>query len=201
MKISKIEPQKKNKKRCSIFIDGEFKFGLTKEIVLQYGLHEGVAITDQEIDEILHHAEKAKIMNRAFKILHYRERAVRELRDRLIRIGYDNLLVDEVIDELITDKTLDDERFAKAFVNDYTSLKPKGNRFIYNELIKKGIPKEIISKLISERNEKDLIKNFIQKKLKVLNKNNPKERQKIIRRLLNHGFTTESVYEVINERW
>ena len=105
-----------------------------------------------------------------------------------------------MIDDFVSDKTLDDDRFARAFVSDYTKLKPKGNRFIYNELLKKGISKEIITELISGRDEKELIKNFIQKKLSNFNKTNLKERQKMIRRLLNHGFTPGIVYEIINER-
>lgn len=199
MKISKIEPQKKNRKRCSIFIDGEFRFGLPKEIVLQHGLYEGVEITDREIDEIVHHAEKIKIMERAFKILHYRERSVKELRDRLMRIGFDNSLVDEVIDELIADKTLDDERFARAFVNDYTRLKPKGNRFILSELTRRGVDRGIITNLLDARDEGELIRNYIEKKASNLDMKNPKERQKIVRRLLVRGFTPSLVYEIIKE--
>jgi SOS response regulatory protein OraA/RecX len=67
-------------------------------------------------------------------------------------------------------------------------------------LIKKGISKEVITELISGRDEKTLIKNFIQKKLSNLNKANLKDRQKMIRRLLTRGFTPGIVYEIINER-
>lgn len=199
MKISKIEPQKKNKQRCSIFIDGEFRVGLTKEIVIRYNLHEGLEITDREFDEVLHQAEKGKIANRAFKILRYRERSVDELRARLIRVGFDGQLVDELVDELIADKTLDDERFANAFVNDYTNLKPKGNRFILNELNKKGIAKDTIVRLLSTRDERKMIRQYVKKKASSLDIKNPKERQKLVRRLLTRGFTPDIVYEIIKE--
>lgn len=199
MKISKIEPQKKNKKRCSIFIDGKFSVGLTKEIVIRYNLHEDLEITDREFDEILHQAEKGKIANRAFKILHYRERSVEELRTRLIRIGFDNQLVDELVDELIADKTLDDERFANAFVNDYTNLKPRGNRFIISELNKKGIAKEITARLVSTRDERKMIRQYVEKKASSLEIKNPKERQRLVRRLLTRGFTPDVVYDIIKK--
>ncbi len=199
MKISKIEPQKKNKQRCSIFIDGEFRVGLTKEIVVRYNLHEGLEITDREFDEILHQAEKGKIANRAFKILRYRERSVDELRARLIRIGFDGQLVDELVNELIADKTLDDERFANAFVNDYTNLKPKGNRFILSELNKKGIAKEIIARLLSTRDERKMIRQYVEKKASSLNIKKTKERQKLVRRLLTRGFTPDIVYDIIKK--
>ena len=173
---------------------------MSKELVLQYGLYEGAEITQQEIDTILHQAEKTKIMNRVFKILHYRQRSVREMKDRLKKIGFDDNLVDEVISDLIADRTLDDERFARAFISDHTSLKPKGNRFIINELNKKGIDKEMISGLLESRDERQMIMEYIEKKAYNLNTGDQKDRQRILRRLLNRGFTPNLVYEVINEK-
>lgn len=200
MKISKVEPQKKNKKRCSIYIDGDFRFGLTKELALKYDLKEGDEISETEIKDILLQEEKAKIRNRAFKILHYRQRSTRELRKRLIRIGFDATLVDSVIEDLRADNTLNDEQFAQAFISDYTTLRPKGNRFIIHELLKRGISRDVISELLAKRDERTLIKRFIEKKLSHLDKAKPKERQKIVRRLLHHGFTSDIIYEVINEK-
>lgn len=200
MKISKIQIQKKNSDRCSVFIDGKFKLGLTKELVVQYGLFEGAEITEQEISEIKHKAEKVKIMNRAFKILHYRQRSVKEMRNRLLRIGFDEILVDEVISELVVDKSLDDERFARAFINDHTSLKPKGNRYIINELTKKGIGNETIECLLENRDEKQMILEFIEKKARNLNIHERKDRQKLLRRLLSRGFTSNLVYEIVKAK-
>jgi regulatory protein len=200
VKISRIEVQKKNKDRCSIFIDGKFKFGLDKNLTVQYGLFEGAEISQEEINKILHQAEKTKIMNRAFKILHYRQRTVKEIRNRLVRIGFNDLIINEVIDELIADRTLDDERFARAFVNDHTNLKLKGNYFITRELTKKGITQETISRLLAGRDEEQLITEYIEKKARTLNVDEQKDRQKLVRRLLNRGFTPDLVYGIIKKK-
>ena len=199
MKISKVEPQKKNRNRCSIFIDGEYRFGLSKNLVLKYDLKEGDEIDEDLIKNVLQEAEKEQIKQRAYKILHYRERSAEELKGRLIKIGFDQNLVNDVIKDFIGDKTLDDERFAKALVHDYTHLKTKGNRFLIQELRKKGIIQEIIQAAIQGRDEKNLAKQFFEKKLSHLKKQDPKERQKIIRRLLSRGFTPTVVYEILGE--
>lgn len=200
MKISKIQPQKRNRNRCSVFIDGEYRFGVTKELLLKYDLKEDDQITEDEIQNLLLHDEKEKIRNCAYRLLSYRERSSREMRERLIHAGYDALLVDDVVHGLIADDTLNDERFAQAFAKDYTRVKPKGNRFIIRELAKKGITKETIEEVLKTRDERVLIKQFVQKKLKQLDPKDFKDRQKLIRRLLHHGFTPELVYEVLNER-
>jgi regulatory protein len=199
VKISKIAIQKKNKDRFSIYIDGEFRFGLSQEFIIKHDLHVGAEITPEKIDELLHQDEKHKIMKRAFKILHYRERSSKELKDRLLRAGFDQLLVDDVIQELIADNTIDDERFARAFVKDYTSLKPKGNIFIINELKKRGISLDIIMDLIKNRDEKRMIKTYINKKFDHYDLKEPKTRQKLIKRLLRRGYTPNAVYSEIDQ--
>jgi regulatory protein len=198
VKISKIEPQKRNSRRCSIYCDGEYRFGLTKDIVLKYNLKEGDDISDEEIKHILLEEEKQKIKQRAYRLLNFRARSTRELKNRLLAIGFEPALVDTVIKDFLEDNTLDDERFVKAFIHDYTTVHTKGNVFIVRELLKKGIPHDTITKMLEIRDEKALVKDFISKKLSHLNKHEPKERQKIIRRLMSRGFTVGAIFAVIN---
>ena len=199
MKISKIEPQKKNKNRSSIYIDGEFAFGLSNEVLVKFDLHEGDQIDNELIQNVLLEREKQMIRTRAFRLLRYRSRSIQELKSRLLRIGFDHELIAGVIDELVQDKTLDDERFAQAYVADYTKLKPKGNIFIQRELAKMGVAEDVIERLVKKRDEKCIVEGFVQKKLSQLNVNDPKDRAKAIRRLLTRGFTPGVVYDVIKE--
>ena len=198
MKISKITPQKKNKKRSTIYIDGQYAFGLSNELVAKFDLHEGSEIEDSLVRDVLLAQEKQKIRDRAFRILHYRMRSVREMKTRLLRLGFDENMVNEIIEEFLSDNTLNDKNFAQAFVADYTNLKPKGNIFINRELLKQGIPPKLIKDLMVSRNEKKLVKNFLHKKLQHFDLEDPKDRQKAIRRLLSRGFTPSVVYEVVS---
>lgn len=198
MKISKIEPQKRSKTRSTIYINGKFAFGLSNEIILKYDLHGGDEIDDELIQNVLLSQERQKIRERAFRILRYRRRTVKELRTRLLRLGFESQLIDDVLGELIHDKTLDDAAFAEAFAADYTKLKPRGNVFMRRELARKGISKETIENLIQRRDERFLIEDFIRKKLASFNLKNPKDKQKVIQRLLRRGFTPHVVYEAIS---
>lgn len=199
MKISKITTQKRNKNRCSVYIDGQYRFGVTKDLVLKYDLKEDDEITEDEIQNVLLHDEKEKIKSRAYRLLSYRERSAREMRERLLKVGYDSSLIEEVIRDLVADDTLNDERFASLFVKDYTHLRPKGNRFIVHELTKKGIARETIEKVLTTRDERELMQQFMQQKLKTLDPHDFKDRQRIARRLLQRGFTPHIVYDVLNQ--
>lgn len=46
MTVTRIEQQKKNKSRYSVYIDGEFAFGLIMEDILYFKLKESEEITD-----------------------------------------------------------------------------------------------------------------------------------------------------------
>jgi regulatory protein len=199
VKISAIKPQKKNKNRCSIFIDGEYRFGLSNEIVIKHDLHEGDEIYEEDISGILLQEEREKVRNRAYRILQYRERSAHELSIRLVDIGFDKPLVDDVISGFIADDILNDHRFAEAFVHDYTKLKPRGNRFIYHELLKRGVDKKTVEAVLAGRDERVLIEEFLTNKVRGYTLQKRKDRQKVVRQLLNRGFSSELVYDIIRE--
>lgn len=201
MKISKIEVQKKNKKRSSIFINGEFKFGLTTEIIVKYGLKEGDEITDEVIKNLLLAEEKEYLKQRAYRLLRYRNRSIAEMKDRLTKLGYEPDIVEMVITELKEEGILDDQKFVKGFASEYTELKPKGNIFILRELRKKKVAQSLIEEIIKERDEKSIIKNMLQKKFPNYDKNDLKQKAKIIRYFLSRGFTIRAVYEVLGEEY
>jgi regulatory protein len=113
VKISKIEPQKKNKKRSSVYINGSYAFGLSNEVLLNFDLHEGDQIDDDVIQNILLAQEKQKIRERALRILHYRKRSALELQSRLFKVGFVNKLIQEVIVEFLGYYTFKDENFAE----------------------------------------------------------------------------------------
>ena len=199
MKISKIEPQKKNRTRSTVYVNGQFAFGISNELLVKYDIHEGDAIDDDFMQNMLMAKEKERIRTRAFRLLHYRNRAVSELRGRLLKIGFDQNLIEQVIDELIQDKTLDDENFTQSFIADYTKLRKKGNIFIRHELMKKGVARELIDRQLLKRDEKGIAAEYIRTKLSGFNLSRPKDRQKALRRLLTRGFTPSVAYEVLNE--
>jgi regulatory protein len=197
VRISKIETQKKNRDRVSVYIDGEYRFGLTKSLALKYDLAEDQEITEEEIKNVLYQAEKEKIRERAFRLLNFRDRSVQEMTERLLKLGYDLTLVEETVGELVAENTLDDRRFSRAFTDDYTNLKPKGNLFLRRELKHKKVAAEIIEELTKTRDEKNLIRKLVAAKLGRYDRLDPKDRQKIIRYLAYRGFAFNNILDVL----
>jgi regulatory protein len=199
LKITKIVQQKKNKKRFSIYVDDEYRIGISDELLVKHDLKVDDMITQETIDTILVQEEKSNIKNRMLRLIRHRIRSYHEIEQRFLRDGYDHKLVAEALEDLADEKILDNDQLIKAFINDNTNINPHGNRHILFELRKKGIPEKEIMQMLSQRDEKNVALDYFYKKLKALRLQDPKDRRKAINRLLSRGFTSSIVYDLIKE--
>ncbi|MDD3928034.1 MAG: regulatory protein RecX, partial [bacterium] len=86
----------------------------------------------------------------ALVLLTYRDRSLSEMRDRLKRKSYEPDVVEAVIDRLIDENLLDDERFMRSVIRAGMGGRPAGRRRLRYELKKKGIADELVSEGIRE---------------------------------------------------
>jgi SOS response regulatory protein OraA/RecX len=91
------------------------------------------------------------VLDAAARFLEARSRSVAEVRRRLATAGYRHELVDEAIARLVQQGYLDDEAFARAWVDSRDRARPRGERALRTELIQKGIAREIIDVVLAER--------------------------------------------------
>ena len=63
--ITSIEPQKHDKNRCSIYIDGRFYCGLTLEAAIKYRLKAGMHVEKSLLDEIQLETDKNTALDKA----------------------------------------------------------------------------------------------------------------------------------------
>lgn len=203
MQITDIKPQKREK-RFNIYIDGKFSFGLDADTLIKSGIQINQEISQEEIEKLVKENEYLKFYDHALKFLSYRPRSEKELRDWFRRKE-----VGEETQKMITDKLkhlgfLNDEEFAKWWIEQRTSFRPSGARLLKMELKQKGISDEIMAKWLdgymAQGNEKELIKKVVEKKLKSLKHlKEPELKQKLFQALARRGFSWEIIKEVLGE--
>src|SRR3569832_1085784 len=91
------------------------------------------------------------ILAAALRFLEARQRSTVEVRTRLNRAGYRPDLVEGCITRLTELGMLDDEAFAKAWVESRDRARPRGERALQRELHMKGIDREVIAGTLEER--------------------------------------------------
>jgi regulatory protein len=203
--ITKIETQEKNPKRKSIYLDEQFAFGLDQETVYRYELREGDRLAQKKIDEILKSEERRRAKEKALNYLSYRARSEKEIKDKLKKKEFPGTIIDEVISDLKRLNLVDDFEFASLWIKDRLEHKPKGERVLKLELLKKGIKKEIIQKALEEfypskTEEMEIALELVKKRerrYKDLDKMVAKRR--LFNFLLRRGFSYEVVREALDE--
>jgi regulatory protein len=93
----------------------------------------------------------ADVLDAAARFLEARSRSVAEVRRRLVTAGYRPQLVEEAVSRLVQQGYLDDDAFARAWVESRDRARPRGERALRTELIQKGIARETIDTVLAER--------------------------------------------------
>jgi regulatory protein len=147
MFITKIERQKNDPKRYSVFIDGDFAFGLDGVDLLFYKLAEGGEIDGMGLKLIIDEAVYKKALDKALRALGSRLRSVYEIRERLCLSGAPDGVIDRVISTLMGCGYLNDGQFAAEYAE---SLRKKGRgaRAIKHALRGKGIERGLIAETL-----------------------------------------------------
>ncbi len=90
-----------------------------------------------------------KALDASYRFISYRERSTKEVEDRLKRRGFDDETRGKVIAFLKAKRLLDDDRFAKAYVNAMLKRSPSGLDLLKMKLSGKGVPSDISESVIS----------------------------------------------------
>ena len=195
--ITKIEVQKRNKERVNIYIDNEYSFSLSTELIYKEGLKTNENIDLEKIKSIAKEDDYIKCKNAALKIVEKSYKSEKELKDKLLLKGYDNLTIDKTLNFLKEYNFLSDTNYVKMYVKDRSRL--QGKKKIKYDLIKKWINDNLIEEEISnidEDEEREVAYNMALKKYNVLSKRESdkyKLSQKLYRFLLSKGYDYDIV--------
>jgi regulatory protein len=149
--------------------------------------------------------EYEKGLQKAYRLLAVRARSERELRTKLKEKKFDRPVIDRVVARLYELTYLDDEAFARQWARHLAVDKLSGNRRIEMSLQEKGVDRttceRILAEIRQEAPEKEAIRQVVRKKLKggKLQKQDGREKRRLVQHLLGRGFAPDLIFEVIRE--
>ncbi len=94
-----------------------------------------------------------EVLDAAARYLEARPRSQAEVQAKLLRLGYRPELVEGVIARLLDLGYLDDEAFARAWVESRDRASPRGEHALRTELGRKGVARDVIVTVLDERRE------------------------------------------------
>lgn len=149
-RITAIRAQVNDPDRASVFIDGEFAFGIPALAAAEERLAAGQDLDAERIAALLAIDERARAASAALAFLAYRPRSGKEVRDRLRQKGFAPLAIDHAIGKLEGWRYLDDEEFARRWVENRTVHQPRGGRLIEQELRTKGVDRDTARRAVED---------------------------------------------------
>lgn len=201
-KITAIEPQQKNPQRVNIYLDGEFAFGLAK--IVAAWLRVGQELDEAKIASLKAEDERETAYQKALHFLSYRPRSSAEVRQNLTRRGVAPALVEATIARLQANGLLDDDQFARLWVENRRAFRPRSHAALKMELRKKGLDEQAIQSALEAeaQDEEQLVRLAARKQARrYAGLAWPEFRRKLGGFLARRGFSYTTFAPVLSEVW
>lgn len=140
--------------------------------------------------------------NNAYALLRQRPRSVYEIRNRLKLKGYADSVIGDIVAGLERTGELDDDRFARIWVESRMHMNPAGDVVLRHELKRNGVSDSIIDAVLAEKSEKydeyELAFSMAKDRFERLKKlDRRKATKRIYDFLLRRGFKYDNIRRVL----
>ncbi len=128
------------------------------------------------------------------------DRTEQQLRDKLAKKDYSDEIIEETIRYVKSFGYIDDSRYIRHFTE--CSLTGKSLRRIKNDLMKKGLDRNLIDETIQDMDEIDerpLIRKLAEKKYRSLKDEDPNRYRKTAQFLAGKGFSSGDIFSVLDD--
>jgi len=152
--ITAIEAQKNNPNRVNVYLDGEFAFGLAR--IVAAWLKTGQRLEDDKVASLEADDTREQAFQQALLFLSYRVRSEAEIRQNLRKHETPEAVIEETLERLRQARLTDDDQFARAWVENRSTFRPRSRRALAMELRQKGLSDEAAQSALAGVDEEAL---------------------------------------------
>lgn len=196
MTVTDITPITKSRYR--IVLDEELTFVLYKGEMNRLHIRRGEEIMEDTYLCIFHEILPKRAKRRCMNLLQTRDYTHRQLKDKLKQGEYPKEIIEDAIAYVESYGYVDDEKYVRNFIE--YNVDKKSRMRIENDLVRKGIRKELIGKIFDELKEEGMeideitmIQNLLLKKNYNSQSATDEERRKMYAFLSRKGFHSDVI--------
>lgn len=203
--ITRLEAQTHNEDRVSVFLDGEFAFGVHEDVAAKHGLREGRTLSKEERWRVEQDEAYVEAKQRALNYLAHKPRTEEEVRRKLRRQDVGRPIIDEVVARLYELEYLDDEVYARDYVRNRFASKQYGPVRLRRELEERGIDAALadqaVADFFADQDVTAAARAHAEKRWpRLADEEDPRRRkEKMYRYLRRRGFTTDTIYPILDD--
>lgn len=187
------------KDKLLITLDEEISFCLYQKEVHHLQLEPGAELTDTLYQEIRKEILIPRARKRTMYLLEKMDRTEAQLREKLRQGRYPEDIIENAIAYVKGFHYVDDLRYAESYVRCYSQSKSR--RRLYQELVGKGVPRDLIEQALEEEYETEdesaKIVRWLEKKHYSAEEADPKQRQRMYQFLLRKGFRSGDILRLL----
>lgn len=213
MIITGITAQQKDKNRVNVMVDGVYRFSLDILQVGDLGIKVGKEYTEEALQALEVESSFGKVYARALEYALMRPHSAKEVRDYLYRKtrptktrkrttgelverpGVAAEVTTRAYDRLVERGYVNDESFARYWIENRSQTKGVSRRKLQMELRAKGVESSLVDRLLREtlRSDEDEIQKVIAKKQRLY-----PDQQKFMQYLMRQGFSYDSIKQALS---
>ena len=200
MKVTALRVQARNKNRVNVYLDGKFAFGLAKLEAAR--LRIGQELDEAAIARLRAADNREQVHERALRLIARRARSEAEVRENLKKHGVAPEMIDAEIARLRESGLLNDDAFAKLWVENRATFRPRSKRALQVELKRKGVPPAAMQAALAEANDEDAAYRLAAQRARRLAALPREEfRRKLAGFLARRGFDYDTVGPLVERVW
>jgi regulatory protein len=200
--ITALRFQEHHKDRVNLFLDDAFALALPALEAAR--LKVGQALSAEEVQRLAQAGQQQLAYEKALRFLAYRPRSVDEMQRFLREKDVAGAEAEAIIGRLQAAGYLDDQAFARWWVENRAQFSPRGSYALRRELQLKGVPDDIIAGALTEfcPDEEASIENAARRRASRLrNEDRPAFKRKLSAFLLRRGYAYEDIAAVVERLW
>ncbi len=200
--VTAVTAQKRNPQRVNIYLDGKFAFGLSRFVAAW--IEPGRKLSSAEIERLQEQDSYEIAFQKAMMFINYRPRSIEETRRRLAEKGFSAEVVEATIEKLLEKGWLNDYDFARQWIENRNTFRPRSSRVLAYELRLKGVADDEITQALEDfgGDETELAFQAGQKKAQQCRNEEKNDFFKKVGAFLGRrGFNYEVVKPVVERLW
>jgi regulatory protein len=208
MVITKVLKQRGKIPKYSIYLDGKYGFDVSDATLIKFGLTMGRNVQDELLEKIKDTELFYQGQKIALNYVSYRPRSSREVMVRLNEKGLPLGIAQRVVQHFQSVSLVNDLEFARMFVRDKLRSKPIGRTFLKQQLLAKGIARnvidEVLAEYVSDEHQREAAVELATKRMKQARKSlarldTIKQKKRLLEFLLRRGFSHDIALKTVRQ--
>lgn len=198
--ITALTSQQRRTNRVNVFLDGEYAFSLALDVAAR--LRVGDSLSAEQIAALQAADAVVRGKEQAVGLISRRPRSVAEIARYLNQKGYDAAAVDTIVADLQRVDLLNDDAFARYWVEQRETFRPRSHLALRQELMQKGVARDLITLVLADVDEETAAYRAAEPKARQWARL-PEQafQQKLGQFLLRRGFQYDIIKQVTNNLW